>query len=336
MRVAILGRTRVLLQSLKTIEEAGHNVVLIGTCPEAKEYGLKDDEFAFEAKNRGIPFFNNPQINHPEIVGLLNRVKADVAISVNWLTMIGKEAIGAFPFGILNAHAGDLPRFRGNACPNWAILNGEKHIALTIHQMDADDLDAGPILCKEIFNINDDTRIKDIYNFVEERAPQLFLKALNGLEHGTIVPQRQSTDPYLSLRCYPRIPSDSYLDWNQNAIDLSRLVRASSEPFSGAYTYFQGHKITIWQAYAQAFSSPSLAMPGHVVWRSIETGEVGIATGDGVLVLKEVERESEGRVKPSDLIKSKRIRMGMAAEDEIYELRKRVSTLERLLGGIPK
>ena len=80
---------------------------------------------------------------------------------MNWLTMIAQSTLALFPWGVLNAHAGDLPRFRGNACPNWAILNGEPLVGLCIHEM-IPELDAGPVLLRAHFPLSDDIYISDV------------------------------------------------------------------------------------------------------------------------------------------------------------------------------
>ena len=331
MRVAALGRTRILLNSIYRLHEAGHEIVLIGTCTEAPEYGVSPRDFEELACKLGVNFFNDARINSPEILELLKKSQADIAISVNWLTTIKEEAVSAFRFGILNAHAGDLPRYRGNACPNWAILAGEKRLTSTIHLMDPKAVDEGPIVLQRHLPLQKNTTIGDIYAWFYSSVPEMFFKAVEGLASGTIIPRDQPNDPSLALRCYPRIPADSFINWKDTAEYLGRLVRASSNPFNGAYTYWKDKRLTVWQAVAVPFPCPSLAMPGQIVWRSPEKGEVGVATGDGALVLQEVQVEGEDRVKASDVLTSTRIRLGMLVEDEIATLKRRIDLLENII-----
>lgn len=331
MRVTVLGRTRTLLSCVTRLHEAGYEIPLIGTCQEALEYGVGPRDFEELAMKIGAEFFNDSQINSPNVIKLLKDSQADVAISLNWLTMIGSEAISAFPYGILNAHAGDLPRYRGNACPNWAILQGEKEIVLTIHFMDPEVLDGGPILLKRRFSLNNKTTIGCIYEWSNSTVPEMFLEAIRGLERGNIIPIPQPEDKSQLLRCYPRIVSDSHINWSNSAEMLARLIRASSEPFNGAYTYWNGKKLTIWRAYAADFQCPSLAVPGQVLWRLPDKGEVGIAAGEGVLVLCEVQLEGKQRGKASESLRSNRIRLGMMVEEEVAELKRRITILENII-----
>ncbi len=124
---------------------------------------------------------------------------ADVAISVNWKTLIRSPMLSAFRHGIVNAHTGDLPRYRGNATPNWAILRGENEIVLTLHRM-VEELDAGPILGRASLAIDDHTYIADVYAFEDDVCPGLFADVLDGLENGTLEPREQ--DRAGALRCY--------------------------------------------------------------------------------------------------------------------------------------
>lgn len=310
MRIAALGRTRALWNTINSLVASGHEICLIATCRSAPEYTVKEEDFRDLAMNLGVPFLLTQNLNSPEAIEQLRSAQAEIAISVNWISIIGKEACELLPFGILNAHAGDLPRYRGNAPVAWAILQGEKSIGITIHQMDPHELDAGPIVLKDYFPVSDETYVGEVFEFFDSRVPEMFVEAITGLGAGNIVPQPQPTDPSLSLRCYPRRPEDGLIHWGQPADSIARLVRASAEPFSGAFTFLQSERLIIWRARPQIWPSPSLAVPGQVVWRDTASGEIGVAAGDGVLILQEIEI-NHGRSMPATIIKSLRERLGL-------------------------
>ncbi|WP_127579932.1 methionyl-tRNA formyltransferase [Paenibacillus koleovorans] len=335
MKIAALGRTNMLYESILKVHEAGHEVVLIGTCKEAPEYDKTAEDFKELAERLGAVFFYDTQINSPRIVELMSNSRAEIAISVNWLTIIGKDAISAFPFGILNAHGGDLPRYRGNACANWALIEYEKRVTMTIHQMEAGELDSGPIVTQEHLPINEQTTIGNIYTFFENIVPELFVKSINGLSNGAIAPKPQPKEPQLALRCYPRIPSDSLLDWQSDAKRLVRIINASSEPFNGAYTYLNSQKLIVWEATFSEFEYPSLYVPGQVV-RIQKDGTVDVASGDGVVVLKTVQLESAPKQPAASVIKSMRTRLGMHVEEEIYFLHSKIRELEAFIQQMKK
>ena len=326
MRIAALGRTRMLYDSIKLLDQNSHAIVLIGTCREAPEYDIKASDFEALARELQAPFFNDVKINSFEVRNILRKCNADIAISVNWRTVIGKEAIESFPYGILNAHIGDLPRFRGNATPNWALIAGEQKIALTIHQMEPDELDSGSIAVKDYYPVDLNTRIGDIYDYTTKTMPQLFLRAVEGLRNGTIRPIAQNTDPCAALRCYPRMPPDSLIRWESSAQDIVRLINASSEPFSGAYTFLNMEKMVVWRAYIQSFKTPSLYIPGQIVFIDKDTGNIGVAAIDGIVVLQVIQMENGSRIQPSAVIQSMRTRLGMNIEDELHKLYMRLNS----------
>ena len=291
MRVAILGRTRSLLAAAKLIVAHGHDVPVVWTCPHAPDYDVTADDFEQFAKSIDAAFFNDVNINNDGPIELLRSFECDIALSVNWLTIMRQPVIESFPFGILNAHAGDLPRFRGNACPNWAIINNEPHVGLCIIQM-SPELDAGPVVLRETFELGQGVYVGEVIAWLEDRMPPMLVQAAEGLFSGDLEGTPQPTDPALSLRAYPRRPSDCLIDWRQDAEQIHRLVRAVSSPYHGAFTTLEGaRKVTIWRADVEPPDQPFLAIPGQVCRRT-EKGPV-IACGQGMLCLTDVEVEGE-------------------------------------------
>jgi UDP-4-amino-4-deoxy-L-arabinose formyltransferase/UDP-glucuronic acid dehydrogenase (UDP-4-keto-hexauronic acid decarboxylating) len=217
---------------------------------------------------------------------------------------IGHEARAQFQYGILNAHGGDLPRYRGNAPFAWALLNGEQMAGITIHRMD-DGLDTGPVFLKRFIPITSDTYIGDLYRELAAAVPAMFVEAVADIERG----RQPSPQTGPSLRGYPRRPSDAEIGWRCSAEHLARLVRASAEPFGGAYTCLGDQRLTIWRArpaeWAEAFS----AVPGQVLARD-PSGAVAIAAGVGVLEITEVQVANGPRVSPASIIRSLRTRLG--------------------------
>lgn len=329
MRVVFLGRTQMLMRTIELFEKSEHSIVGIGTCKAAAEYLVDESAFKNKAEELGIPFFCNSKINSQEIQKLLISMKADIAISVNWLTVIQSDTMDLFPYGILNGHAGDLPRYRGNACPNWAIIAGENKIGLSVHFMEPDSLDSGDIVVKEFIDIVSDTTIGHIYDQMESLFPQMFLRAVEkigqaGKKAG--IPQSKKKEDI--LRCYPRVPSDSYIDWNRSCIEIDRLIRASGYPFQGAYTFLNGkEKIFIQESGISEYEFPSIAVCGQVVFRDPQKDCVGIAAKDGVIVIRKLCDENQTQCRVTETIRSMRDRMGICVQDKIYELMKEIEVL---------
>lgn len=330
MRIAFLGRTHILMKAIELIENSEHEIAGIGTCRAEAEYLIDEKIFEEKARQLNVPFFCNTQINTRKIQTILREMKADIAISINWLTLINSETISIFRYGILNGHAGDLPRYRGNACPNWAIINDEREIGVTVHFMEESKLDSGDIVVKKYVPITDNTTIGDLYKKIEELLPEMFLNAVSKIEKlgdGARIPQNKAPDA--ALRCYPRMKSDSYIDWNKSCAEIDRLIRASGYPFQGAYTYLNGReKVYIYKAVIRKYEVPSVAALGQVVFRDCKEREIGIAAKDGIIVVQKAGTEKKGEIDITEIVKSARDRMGMFVPDQIYELQNEMKKLK--------
>lgn len=292
-RIAVLGRTRKLLDTARSLLAEGYEIPIIGTAPAESHYTTTEQDFEALAKEIGADFFCDSKINAEEKLEQLRNAGCDMAVSVNWPVVMNEGVISIFSGRVLNAHAGDLPRYRGNACPNWAILQGEPNVVLCIHEMAPGEIDSGPIVLKDRMTLTTETYIGDIRTWLEERIPELMVEAVNAYRDGTANPVPQPTDPEAGLRCFPRRPEDGLIDWSQSVESVHRLVRASSRPFVGAFSFLDGQqRVTIWRAAPDKYSGPFLAVPGQILGAS-DRG-VLVACGDDVLCLSEVSIENGG------------------------------------------
>jgi methionyl-tRNA formyltransferase len=292
MRVALIGRTSWLLEAGRRIAAAGHVVAVVWTCAAESFYDVKEADFAELARDCSADFVCDVEINSDQAVQRLRSYGCDLAVSVNWLTRLRPKVLGLFPMGVLNAHAGDLPRFRGNACPNWAILANEPHVGLCVHFM-VEELDAGPILLRDRYPLTSSTYIGDVYDWLNERIPTLLAAGVDALATGTARPEQQPTEPQSELRAYPRRPEDARIDWSRSVERVMALIRASSRPFDGAFAFLEGsRKVTVWRATHARHAGQFLAVPGQVCFR-IERDPV-VACADGLIRLTDVALEGVG------------------------------------------
>ena len=305
MKVAIIGRTEILYESAEIISRSGYDIVSIFTSKEAPEYTRRVADFQTLATSLNVPFgVSSKIVNH---LDLLKNAKADIAISINYTGIIPQEIINIYPLGILNLHGGDLPRYRGNACQAWAILNGESRIGLCVHKMIGGELDSGDIITREYLAIDENTKITAVLEWVKKRGPVLFLNALKLLENDpNYILEEQSKDSHLSLRCYPRLPEDGRISWNLPAINILRLINATNKPYPGAFCTYEGQKLIIWDAFIVEYSHNICAIPGQVL--AIADNYVDIACGTGVLRVLSIEY-SQTIMPPNALIRSIRKRL---------------------------
>ena len=305
MRIAIIGRTEILYETAERLHAQGHEIGLVLTTKAAPEYTVTEDDFECLAQKHGAPF-----IKTARIVDTIEAIKAmpvmDIAVSLNYSGVIPQSVIDCFRLGILNAHAGDLPRYRGNACLAWAILNSEAKIGLCIHSMIGGELDSGGIIARDYFPLTLDTKITAVWEWMGLRIPELFGNALGILEKNPdFVLEQQSKDPKDALRCYPRRPEDGRIDWKKDALDILRLVNACNKPYAGAFCEYEGETLIIWDAMLLNDGENYLAVPGQIT--RIGDGFVEVATGDGKLRIHQIEFKSE-LITPDKLIPSIRKR----------------------------
>ncbi len=280
MKIAIIGRTEILYETAIRLRDIGHEISCIVTAKEAPEYTRKASDFRDLAKNLRVPFAQGPNI--VEHTDLLRSSAADIAVSINFTGVVPQSVIDIFPFGVLNAHGGDLPRYRGNACQAWAILNGEDRVGLCIHKMIGGELDSGDILVRDYLTIDYQTKITHVWEWMAQRTPILMTDAINLLEKDSeYILEQQSKDLLDALRCYPRRPEDGRIDWSKSALDVLRLINASNKPYTGAFCNYEGQRFTIWDAELIDEFEKFCAVPGQVT--RVGDGFVDVVCGDGKL-----------------------------------------------------
>lgn len=286
MKISIIGRTKSLYDLLKKCIKVNYKVDSIITSDAAPEYSITSKDFEKLATKFKIPFLKTNSFNNDEAKKFIQTYnkETDIGLSVNFPKIIPKNIINNFRLGILNAHGGDLPKYRGNACQAWALINGEDKIGLCIHKM-KEELDSGDIIQKDYLKINVNTKIGQVYEWMDSKIPGLMINAIRILEKDpNYIYEKQPDDISKSLRCYPRTPQDGKIIWNQSAEKILRLINASSEPFAGAFCKYLKDEITILDAEIVNDEEPFLAVPGQIT--KIHSKYIEVACIDKKLRLK--------------------------------------------------
>ena len=290
MKIGIIGRTEMLYNTCLILEEAGYEIKLIITSKESPEYKKKRSDFKFLSSKFNCEFIDTTKINSEEIIRKIRRLKLDIGISVNYVNVISKKVIDSFNLGILNAHGGDLPKYRGNACQAWAIINGEDKIGLCIHKMVGGELDSGDIIDREYLEININTKITEVLNWISDRVPYMFLRSLENLKsnHNYIL-SKQSKNTKDILRCYPRKPEDGKINWSKSSLEILRLINASNLPYYGAFCNYDGFEMKIWEAEVVNNNENYLSVEGQISKVNIEEESVEVICGNGKIKIKLIE-----------------------------------------------
>jgi methionyl-tRNA formyltransferase len=302
--IIAIGRSRYLYDGIKYLVSKGFIFEAIVTEEAYQEYDIKHTDFESLAREIDARFFMIKSVNNDELIRIIRQNRVRAAISVNWKYTIPKNFLDLFECGILNFHLGNLPDYKGNATVNWSIINGEKKIYGNIHKMDP-VLDAGDVVARKAIPIHNDTYIADILKQAAKDVPLLYETALQKVFKKPN--DFEIKGSLRGLRCYPRLPEDSQIDWSLSAKKICQLIRASSEPYTGAFSFLNGEKIIIWKAMVFNHKDKFLAVPGHVVGIEKNTGSIHIACGKGMLKIQEIEYNGK-RMPPSEFIKSIRVR----------------------------
>jgi UDP-4-amino-4-deoxy-L-arabinose formyltransferase/UDP-glucuronic acid dehydrogenase (UDP-4-keto-hexauronic acid decarboxylating) len=291
MKIGLIGRSELMFATAELILNAGYKVSFIITSQEVPEYTVKSADFKILADKIGAGFLHTARLGDDESISFLNdQEKCDIVLSVNYSGVIPQKIIDLFEIGILNAHAGDLPKYRGNACPAWSIINTEDKIGLCIHQMIGGELDSGKIIARDFLPLNINTKIGDCYSWMNERIPSLFLESIVLLsQNSNYCLDVQSLNPKDALRCYPRRPEDGMINWRDTSENVIRLINASGSPFCGAFTYYKDEKIIIHDSNLYFDTELYLAIPGQVSSFDKDKGSVIVICGKGKIEINEIE-----------------------------------------------
>jgi methionyl-tRNA formyltransferase len=261
MRIVFFGFQTWGYKTLQALIETDHDVVLAVSHPSSEEsykaiWSAPVDELARE---HGIPLHLTERVD-AETIDLVKRAEPDVIVVNSWYYRMPAELFNLPPHGTLNFHDSLLPRFTGFSPVLWALISGESEFGLTVHRMD-DGLDTGDILVQRSVPIGPTDTGTELVLRGMDLIPGVLAEALNALESGTAVwrPQSKAERTYF----HKRSERDSLIDWSWPAEDLARFVRALSDPYPRAFTFYRGERIEVLEA--QVSDASYGGTPGRVI-----------------------------------------------------------------------
>ncbi|HEY0073490.1 MAG TPA: formyltransferase family protein [Abditibacteriaceae bacterium] len=277
------------------------------------------------AQDAGVPYADFRRINEPPIVDLVRHWQPDLLFVVGLSQLVGAELLSIPRLGCVGFHPTWLPEGRGRAPIAWLTYHVQPGAA-TFFLMD-EGADSGPILVQEPFAVSSRDYATDVLEKAEAAIERALDRWLPRLLAGEWQPEPQNDDAatYYALRG----PTDGLIQWSQSALSIENLIRASSHPHPGAYTYLGGQKLIIWRANRES-ELPICGVTGRVVWMDAAKGWL-VQTGEGLLWLTDVELNGE-KLSPSVPSPLRiGVKLGMMVEDEIQSLQQRVEQLEKQL-----
>ncbi len=295
MRVIFMGTPDFAVGTLRALIRSRHEVCAVFSQPDkpkGRGKAMQMTPVKEVAAEAGIPVYQPKRIRDAEAVAQVKGLHADVIVVVAFGQIIPKEILEAAPYGCINVHASLLPAYRGAAPIQWAVINGDKEAGVTTMQMDA-GLDTGDMLLKAVVPVEKKETGGSLFDKLSSVGAELLLETLEGLEKGSITPQKQgeTTTPYAAMLT----KEQGKIDWTQDAETIERLIRGLN-PWPSAYTSLNGKTLKLWAADAEnGVSQESGAQPGTVSVSAAKDA-LRVSTGKGTLVIRELQLEGKKRM----------------------------------------
>lgn len=289
MRLIFAGTPDFAAVALRELIAAGHDIALVLTQPDRPAgRGMKLTPSAVKvvALAHGLPLFQPVSLKGAAAQQQLKEAAAEVMVVAAYGLILPQAVLDIPPLGCLNIHASLLPRWRGAAPIQRAILAGDHETGITIMQMDA-GLDTGEMLSKHAIPIEEGDTAQTLHDKLAALGGTAIVEALNALQQDQLVPEAQ--DSAQATYAAKLTKEEGLINWTKPALEIARAVRAYN-PFPGAHTAWQGESLKLWMAQA----IDATGEPG-VVLAAGKTGIV-VACGQGALCITELQRAGGKRL----------------------------------------
>lgn len=313
MKIIFMGTPDFSVGTLEALIQAGHEIALVVTQPDKPKGRGKNMQFSpvkEAALAHGLEVYQPKRVREPECVEYLRKQEADIMVVVAFGQILSKEILDMPRFGCVNVHASLLPKYRGAAPIQWAVIHGEKVTGVTTMRMD-EGIDTGDMILKEEVELREDETGGSLFDRLAEKGAELCVRTLEEIAKGTAVytPQRHEEATHTSM-IKKRLGE---MDWKRPARELECLIRGLN-PWPSAYTYLDGKTLKIWKAEVKNGDSErnreagtaagEVCEPGTAAGEAREPGIVAkvtkdaieVQTGEGILVLKELQLEGKKRL----------------------------------------
>ncbi|MCU6748221.1 methionyl-tRNA formyltransferase [Faecalicatena acetigenes] len=309
MRVIFMGTPDFSVGTLEALLHAGHEVCLVVTQPDKPKGRGKQMQFSpvkETALKYQIPVFQPKKIRDKECVEELRKYNADVMVVIAFGQILPKEILTLTPYGCINVHASLLPKYRGAAPIQWAIINGEQVTGVTTMQMD-EGLDTGDMILKTQVPIEEEETGESLHDKLASAGARLCVETLKKIEEGTAVFQKQGDSPTAYAKMLDKKMGN--IDWSQSAVVIERLIRGLNS-WPSAYTHWDQKVIKIWKAKADPAeaSGESKTAPGTVT--AVKKDSICVQTGDGVLSIYELQIPGKKRMETAAFLRGYKVETG--------------------------
>ena len=307
MKIVFMGTPDFAKESLESIYNAGHEILGVVTNPDKpKGRGMKMvaspvKEFALE---KNMKIYQPLKVrNNIEFIEEIKELNPDVICVVAYGKILPKEILDIPRLGCINVHGSLLPKYRGAAPIQWAVLNGDKTTGITTMYMDV-GMDTGDMILKEEVGIREDETTGELWNRLSEIGGKLLVETLKRIEEGTAPREKQGEDFSMA----PMLNKEmAKIDWeNKTAKEIKNLVRGLN-PIMGAYTFFNGKKLKFWKVDVSSNQDVMVEdiekLENGTVVVSNQKDGLFIKTKDGILKVLEIQGENAKRMPIGDFLR---------------------------------
>ncbi|HEY9097875.1 MAG TPA: methionyl-tRNA formyltransferase [Thiobacillus sp.] len=302
MRLIFAGTPPFAAAALNALADAGHDIARVLTQPDrpaGRGMKLMPSAVKLAAQARGLSVSQPQSLKTPEAQAALRAIEADIMVVAAYGQILPQAVLDLPRLGCLNIHASLLPRWRGAAPIQRAILAGDAETGITIMQMDA-GLDTGAMLAKSIVPIQNHDSAASLHDALAAAGAAAIVAALADYANLVPVAQNDAEATYAAKLS----KEEAQLDWGQPAELLARAVRAYN-PAPGAWTLLAGDKLKVWQAEPCAGSG----QPGEVI--AVEPEILRVACGEGALALQEIQPAGSKRMSVAAFLAGRDVTPGM-------------------------
>ena len=306
MKIVYMGTPDFAVPTLESLVKGGHDVIAVVTQPD-KPKGRGKAVLMTPVKEKaleyGIPVYQPVKARDPEFVELLKCMEPDAIVVVAFGQLLPKEILDIPKYGCVNVHASLLPKYRGAAPIQWAVIDGEEKSGVTTMLMD-EGLDTGDMLEKVEYVLDVKETGGSLFDKLSTMGGELILSTLEKLENGTITrtAQGESSTPYAKMLK----KSMGEIDWSMEAVKIERLIRGLN-PWPSAYSTLKGKTLKIWAA--EVVEGETTGNPGRV---TVTKDKLLVETGKDFLSVAELQLEGKKRMDTAAFLR------GFTVEDQSF------------------
>ena len=306
MRVVFMGTPDFAVGTLEAIIEKGHEVVAVFTQPDKRQgrsSELRMSPVKECAIKYNIPVHQPQRVRNPECVELLRELNPEVIVVVAFGQILTKEILDMPKYGCVNVHASLLPKYRGAAPIQWAVIDGEVESGVTTMLMD-EGIDTGDMLMVSKYTLDAKETGGSLFDKLEKLGAELLVETLDGLLAGTITPTPQGPDFTHAAKLEK---TTGVIDFTKSAVEIERLIRGLN-PWPSAYTVFKGKTLKIWEADVDDVNCEGYE-PGTIY--KVDKNYIYVSTGEKGLILKEVQLEGKKRMDTQAFLRGCQVEEGI-------------------------